>query len=64
MRQVGQLPGVDRVSLGSSVPWRDGLGQSFGGQFSVEGFARADGEEDPRAAPHRFAGVLHRWACR
>ena len=48
-RQVEQLPGVDRVSLGSSVPWRDGLGQSFGGQFSVEGFARADGEEDPRA---------------
>jgi ABC-type antimicrobial peptide transport system permease subunit len=37
------------VSLGSSVPWRDGLGQSFGGQFSVEGFARVDGEEDPRA---------------
>jgi ABC-type antimicrobial peptide transport system permease subunit len=31
------------------VPWRDGLGQSFGGQFSIEGFARADGEEDPRA---------------
>ena len=49
IRQVEQLPGVDRVSLGSSVPWRDGLGQSFGGQFSVEGFARADGEEDPRA---------------
>ena len=49
MRQVEQLPGVDRVSLGSSVPWRDGLGQSFGGQFSIEGFARADGEEDPRA---------------
>ncbi len=49
MRQIGQLPGVDRVSLGSSVPWRDGLGLSFGGQFSVEGFARADGEEDPRA---------------
>ena len=49
MRQVGQLPGVERVSLGSSVPWRDGLGQSFGGRFSVEGSARADGEEDPRA---------------
>jgi ABC-type antimicrobial peptide transport system permease subunit len=30
------------------VPWRDGLGGSFGGQFSVEGYARADGEEDPR----------------
>jgi putative ABC transport system permease protein len=49
LRQVEQLPGVDRVSLGSSVPWRDGLGQSFGGQFTVEAFARADGEEDPRA---------------
>ena len=49
VRQIGQLPGVDRVSLGSSVPWRDARGGSFGGQFSVEGFARADGEEDPRA---------------
>ncbi len=49
MRQVGQLPGVDRVSLGSSVPWRDARGGSFGGQFSVEGFAKTDGEEDPRA---------------
>jgi len=49
MRQVGQLPGVDRVSLGSAVPWRDARGQSFGGQFSIEGYARADGEDDPRA---------------
>jgi putative ABC transport system permease protein len=50
MRQVGQLPGVDRVSTGSSVPWRDAPpGQGFGGQFSVEGYARADGEDDPRA---------------
>ncbi len=48
MRQVGQLPGVERVALGSSVPWRDGLA-SFGSQFSVEGYARADGEDDPRA---------------
>jgi predicted permease len=46
MRQVGQLPGVDRVSLGSSVPWRDGC---CDGQFSVEGYAKADGEDDPRA---------------
>jgi putative ABC transport system permease protein len=50
MRQVEVLPGVDRVSLGSSVPWRDALGPSFRGQFAVEGYARADGEEDPRAA--------------
>jgi putative ABC transport system permease protein len=49
MRQIEQLPGVVRVSVGSSVPWRDARGGSFGGQFSVEGYARADGEEDPRA---------------
>ena len=50
MRQIEQLPGVVRVSAGSSVPWRDARsGGSFGGQFSVEGYGRADGEEDPRA---------------
>jgi putative ABC transport system permease protein len=54
MRQVEQPPGVDRVSLGSLAPWRDARGGTFGGQFSVEGYARADGEEDPRA---RFRNV-------
>jgi predicted permease len=50
MRQVGQLPGVERVSTGSSVPWRDATPrQSFGGQFSIEGYARADGEDELRA---------------
>src|SRR5262245_22110317 len=50
MQRVEQLPGVDRVSAGSSVPWRDATPrQSFGGQFSIEGYARADGEDDPRA---------------
>jgi putative ABC transport system permease protein len=49
MRQIEQLPGVDRVSVGSSAPWRDARGGSFSAQFSVEGYARADGEEDPRA---------------
>ena len=46
MRQVEQLPGVDRVALGSLGSFRGG---SFAGQFSVEGYARADSEEDPRA---------------
>ncbi len=46
VRQVGQLPGVERVSVGSSVPWRDGC---CDGQFSVEGYAKADGEDDPQA---------------
>jgi predicted permease len=48
MRQIEQLPGVNRVSAGSSVPWRDG---GFNLQFSVERYARVDGEEDPRARP-------------
>src|SRR5215510_10220100 len=49
MRQVGQLPGVDRVSSGSSVPWRDATPRSsFGGQFTVEGYPRVPGEDDPR----------------
>jgi predicted permease len=46
IRQIEQLPGVDRVSIGGLLPWRGG---KFGGQFSVEGYARADGEEDPHA---------------
>jgi predicted permease len=46
MRQVEQLPGVDRVALGALGSFR---GSSFGAQFSVEGYPRADGEEDPRA---------------
>jgi predicted permease len=46
IRRVGQLPGVERVSLGSSVPWRDGC---CDGPFTIEGYAKADGEDDPRA---------------
>lgn len=49
MRQIERLPGVDRVSIGSFVPWRDARGGSFSPQFSVEGYAKEDGEEDPRA---------------
>ena len=48
MRQVERLPGVNRVSAGSTVPWRS---RGFGLRFSVEGYARVDGEEDPTARP-------------
>jgi predicted permease len=48
MREIAQLPGVDRVSTGSSVPWRDAGGSAIF-QFSVEGRPKIDGEEDPRA---------------
>ena len=47
-RQIDQVPGVDRVSFGSAVPWRDAR-SSFGARFTVEGYARADGEDDPQA---------------
>jgi predicted permease len=45
IHQVERLPGVDRVATGGAM-WR---GTGFDAQFSVEGYARADGEEDPRA---------------
>ena len=48
VRQVGQLPGVERASVGSTVPWRD-AGNMVTAQFTVEGYAKEGGEEDPRA---------------
>jgi putative ABC transport system permease protein len=47
IRRVSELPGVERVAVGTTVPWRDG--GFFAAQFTVEGYAKADGEEDPRA---------------
>ena len=49
MRRIGELPGVDRVAVGTIVPWRDAGAFGPGFQFSAEGYVRADGEEDPRA---------------
>jgi predicted permease len=49
MRQIGELPGVERVAIGTSIPWRDRGVFGPGFQFSAPGYARADGEEDPRA---------------
>jgi len=48
-RRIKELPGVEAAAVGSNVPWRDA--GSFGPalQFGVEGYTRADGEEDPRA---------------
>ena len=48
IRRVMELPGVERVAVGTVVPWRD-AGGFFAAQFSAEGYVRADGEEDPRA---------------
>jgi putative ABC transport system permease protein len=47
VRRISQLPGVERVAIGTAVPWRDpGF---FSAQFTTEGYAKAAGEEDPRA---------------
>jgi putative ABC transport system permease protein len=47
LRRLSELPGVNRVALGTVVPWRDA--GFFEAQFTVEGYAKANGEEDPRA---------------
>jgi predicted permease len=49
MRQISALPGVDRVAIGTAVPWRDAGIFGPGFQFSADGHVRASGEEDPRA---------------
>ncbi len=49
MRRVGELPGVERVAIGTVVPWREAGLFGPGFQFSTEGYAKAGGEEDPRA---------------
>jgi len=49
LRRISELPGVERVAVGTIVPWRDAGTFGPGFQFSVEGYAKANGEEDPRA---------------
>jgi putative ABC transport system permease protein len=47
LRRVSAVPGVERAAIGTAVPWRDrGF---FAAQFTIEGYAKANGEEDPRA---------------
>jgi predicted permease len=48
MRRITELPGVERVAVGTVVPWRDAGAFGPGFQFSAEGYDKADGEEDPR----------------
>jgi len=47
LRRIDALPGVERASLGTTVPWRDNA--FFAAQFTAEGYSKANGEEDPRA---------------
>jgi putative ABC transport system permease protein len=52
-RRVSTLPGVQHVSSGFGVPWRDGRALSISFTFSVEG-ARRQKDEDPRG---RFRSI-------
>jgi putative ABC transport system permease protein len=47
--RVAALPGVERVASGFSTPWRDAQGLSIAFQFAVEGMAKKNGVDDPRA---------------
>jgi putative ABC transport system permease protein len=49
MRRITGLPGVNRVAIGTVVPWRDAGIFGPGFEFSADGYVRAAGEEYPRA---------------
>ncbi len=53
-RHVRALPGVEHVSSGFSVPWRDTREFDINFLFTIEGVTRENGQEDPRA---RFRSV-------
>jgi putative ABC transport system permease protein len=50
-RRIGELPGVEGVSMGNFTPWRDAgrFGGAAGVGFTAEGYTPANGEENPRA---------------
>jgi len=53
-RRVSTLPGVENVSTGFSVPWRDEQGLNISFSFNVQGAKRENGMADLRA---RFRSV-------
>ncbi len=57
-RRIGELPGVEGVAIGGSVPWRDRGTRKV--QFVAEGYQPVNGEESPTArlrsvSPQYFA---------
>jgi putative ABC transport system permease protein len=62
IRRINEIPGVDRVALGTSVPWRDAGSFGPGLAFTGEGHVNGINEEDPRAlfrvvSPSFFAAL-------
>ena len=62
IRRIKELPGVDGVAEGTSVPWRDAGGFGPGFEFSGEGHVKGSREENPLAqfravSPGYFAAL-------
>ncbi|HEY2393100.1 MAG TPA: ADOP family duplicated permease [Candidatus Angelobacter sp.] len=53
-QRISTLPGVEHVSSGFGVPWRDSRALSISFTFAVEGAHRENGQDDSRA---RFRSV-------
>jgi putative ABC transport system permease protein len=49
MRRISALPGVERVAVGTQVPWREAGGFGPGFQLTGEGTVRVNADDDPRA---------------
>jgi len=49
VRRIGELPDVESVAIGTSVPWRDKGNFGFSLEFTGDGLVRGPGEENPRA---------------
>jgi len=52
--RIAAVPGVEHVSSGFSVPWRDSRALSIQFSFAIEGAPRENGQDDPRA---RFRSI-------
>ncbi len=49
IRRIKEVPGVDGVAEGTSIPWRDADALGPGFQFTGEGHVKGGHEEDPMA---------------
>jgi predicted permease len=49
IRRIKEVPGVDGVAEGTSVPWRDAGGFGPGFEFTGEGHVKGSRQEDPLA---------------
>jgi putative ABC transport system permease protein len=48
-RRLQDVPGVDQIAFGSTVPWRDAGGPGGGLAFTVEGQKHENAQDDPHA---------------